>query len=213
VPFHPHSDLAREVAGQPDDWAAVVARLPELRGSLPAPGARVAVVGCGTSYFVAQAHAAPSGRSCRPGSRTRKVSLRALARRRHCSRVNLTDIADERERVEQALDAVRRDLTETLPDVVNLRIESSEGGTMWVTDDEGSSFGEVLTGREGSSRLLAMVADCAQTVAMDAAGRTWPECIAHHAGLHVTINSDQAEWECRVGGHVVAPIGRLADRA
>ena len=47
--FNPDSDLQREVAGQPDDWAGVVARLPELADSLPAAGARVAVVGCGTS--------------------------------------------------------------------------------------------------------------------------------------------------------------------
>ena len=58
VTFNPDSDLQREVAGQPDDWAGVVARLPELADALPAAGARVAVVGCGTSYFMAQAYAA-----------------------------------------------------------------------------------------------------------------------------------------------------------
>jgi fructoselysine-6-P-deglycase FrlB-like protein len=58
VTFHPDSHLQREVAGQPDDWAGVVARLPELADALPAHGARVAVVGCGTSYFMAQAYAA-----------------------------------------------------------------------------------------------------------------------------------------------------------
>ena len=56
--FNPDSDLQREVAGQPDDWAGVVARLPEVADALPAAGARVAVVGCGTSYFMAQAYAA-----------------------------------------------------------------------------------------------------------------------------------------------------------
>ena len=56
--FNPGSDLQREVAGQPDDWAGVVARLPELADALPVAGARVAVVGCGTSYFMAQAYAA-----------------------------------------------------------------------------------------------------------------------------------------------------------
>ena len=56
--FNPDSDLQREVAGQPADWAGVVARLPELADALPADGARVAVVGCGTSYFMAQAYAA-----------------------------------------------------------------------------------------------------------------------------------------------------------
>ena len=56
--FNPDSHLRREVAGQPDDWAGVVARLPELADALPGAGARVAVVGCGTSYFMAQAYAA-----------------------------------------------------------------------------------------------------------------------------------------------------------
>jgi fructoselysine-6-P-deglycase FrlB-like protein len=50
--------MATEVAGQPDDWDAVVERLPAARRLLPEPGARVAVVGCGTSYYMAQAYAA-----------------------------------------------------------------------------------------------------------------------------------------------------------
>lgn len=49
--------LEREVLSQPASWRAVVARLPEVAGALPAPGERVAVVGCGTSLFVAQAYA------------------------------------------------------------------------------------------------------------------------------------------------------------
>ncbi|MDT8913272.1 sugar isomerase [Amycolatopsis sp. PS_44_ISF1] len=49
--------MAAEIASQPQCWrdaadlAAANARL------LPAPGARVAVVGCGTSWFIAQAYA------------------------------------------------------------------------------------------------------------------------------------------------------------
>lgn len=52
------SHMAVEVAGQPDDWQAVVERLPAVRDLLPEAGARVAVVGCGTSYYMAQAYAA-----------------------------------------------------------------------------------------------------------------------------------------------------------
>ncbi|MEO6413202.1 MAG: SIS domain-containing protein [Pedococcus sp.] len=51
------SHLEIEVAGQADDWASVVARLPELVGLLPRSGDRVAVVGCGTSFYMAQAYA------------------------------------------------------------------------------------------------------------------------------------------------------------
>jgi fructoselysine-6-P-deglycase FrlB-like protein len=58
VTFDPHSHFQTEAFSQPDDWAGVVARLDEWAGLLPATGARVAVVGCGTSYFVAQAYAA-----------------------------------------------------------------------------------------------------------------------------------------------------------
>src|SRR5690349_4603342 len=47
--------LAAEVATQPSDWVRAAARVPELRPLLPAPGERVAVVGCGTSLFMAQA--------------------------------------------------------------------------------------------------------------------------------------------------------------
>jgi fructoselysine-6-P-deglycase FrlB-like protein len=53
----PESHLQVEVAGQPDDWAGMAARLPGLAGLLPRRGERVAVVGCGTSFYMAQSYA------------------------------------------------------------------------------------------------------------------------------------------------------------
>lgn len=50
--------MAAEVGTQPDDWLAVAARVPVLAGSLPRPGERVAVVGCGSSLHVARAYSA-----------------------------------------------------------------------------------------------------------------------------------------------------------
>ncbi|WSQ06867.1 sugar isomerase [Streptomyces sp. NBC_01231] len=51
-----------EIATQPDCWRQAVALAGRLDGpvsaSLPRPGERVAVVGCGTSWFIAQAYAA-----------------------------------------------------------------------------------------------------------------------------------------------------------
>ncbi|MCX4460176.1 SIS domain-containing protein (plasmid) [Streptomyces sp. NBC_01340] len=51
-----------EIATQPDCWrqAVALARQPDgpASASLPRPGERVAVVGCGTSWFIAQAYAA-----------------------------------------------------------------------------------------------------------------------------------------------------------
>jgi len=58
VPFTQQSHFHTEAFGQPGDWARVVARLDELDRLFPARGARLAVIGCGTSFFVAQAYAA-----------------------------------------------------------------------------------------------------------------------------------------------------------
>ncbi|CAL9593687.1 Glutamine--fructose-6-phosphate aminotransferase [isomerizing] [Streptomyces sp. enrichment culture] len=50
--------VAEELADQPRCWARAAAEAAEHGGALPAPGERVAIVGCGTSYFMAQAAAA-----------------------------------------------------------------------------------------------------------------------------------------------------------
>ncbi|MEU4894032.1 SIS domain-containing protein [Streptomyces sp. NPDC044780] len=56
------SHTEAEIASQPDCWrrAIALAREPEgpVREALPRPGERVAVVGCGTSWFIAQSYAA-----------------------------------------------------------------------------------------------------------------------------------------------------------
>jgi len=46
-----------EIASQPDCWRRAGALLPEVAGLLPVTGERVAVAGCGTSWFVAQSYA------------------------------------------------------------------------------------------------------------------------------------------------------------
>lgn len=51
------SSTLREVFSQPQLWAGVGATVAAAEG-LPADGERVAVVGCGTSWFMAQAYAA-----------------------------------------------------------------------------------------------------------------------------------------------------------
>lgn len=44
-----------EISSQPRMWRQVADLLPQVAGQLPASGERVAIVGCGTSYFIAQA--------------------------------------------------------------------------------------------------------------------------------------------------------------
>lgn len=51
------SDTAQEVASQPDRWRRAVALAPGVAQALPALGERAAIVGCGTSLYVARAYA------------------------------------------------------------------------------------------------------------------------------------------------------------
>jgi fructoselysine-6-P-deglycase FrlB-like protein len=51
-----HTEL--EIASQPDIWRQVAQFSPEVLDRLPQRGERVAVVGCGTSWFMAMAYAA-----------------------------------------------------------------------------------------------------------------------------------------------------------
>ncbi|MGX1543310.1 SIS domain-containing protein [Streptomyces adustus] len=51
------SHVEEELNSQPECWTRAAAQAPEHRAVLPAPGERVALVGCGTSYFMAQAAA------------------------------------------------------------------------------------------------------------------------------------------------------------
>ncbi|MET7368584.1 SIS domain-containing protein [Streptomyces sp. NPDC005566] len=47
-----------ETASQPDCWRRAAGLAPSQSAALPATGERIAVVGCGTSYYMAQAYAA-----------------------------------------------------------------------------------------------------------------------------------------------------------
>jgi fructoselysine-6-P-deglycase FrlB-like protein len=52
----PAAHMAAELASQPETWARA-AGLADEQAALPARGARIAVVGCGTSWFIAQSYA------------------------------------------------------------------------------------------------------------------------------------------------------------
>src|SRR5215469_13683800 len=47
-----------EIDSQPSCWRRAATLLPEVHGLLPEPGERVAAVGCGTSWYIAQSYAA-----------------------------------------------------------------------------------------------------------------------------------------------------------
>src|SRR5439155_14220362 len=49
------SAILDEIASQPDIWRRSVTFLPEVSNRLPPDGVRAALIGCGTSYYVARA--------------------------------------------------------------------------------------------------------------------------------------------------------------
>lgn len=51
----PH--VSSEIHRQPQSWARAALLAPSLRDVLPRPGERVAVIGCGTSWFMAESYA------------------------------------------------------------------------------------------------------------------------------------------------------------
>jgi fructoselysine-6-P-deglycase FrlB-like protein len=54
----PSGSTEAEIASQPACWRRAAELAPSVAGLLPAPGERVAVAGCGTSWFIAQSFAA-----------------------------------------------------------------------------------------------------------------------------------------------------------
>jgi fructoselysine-6-P-deglycase FrlB-like protein len=59
VTLSPHgsSRTSAEIASQPDVWRRAARSLPRHAAALPRRGERVAVIGCGTSWFMAQSYA------------------------------------------------------------------------------------------------------------------------------------------------------------
>ncbi|MBF4566073.1 SIS domain-containing protein [Plantibacter sp. VKM Ac-2876] len=53
----PETFVAAELASQPESWRTAATLVPEAGAVLPQPGERVAVVGCGTSWFIAMSYA------------------------------------------------------------------------------------------------------------------------------------------------------------
>lgn len=53
----PESLTAHEIASQPEVWQRALDLLPSVQDRLPSAGERVAIIGCGTSWFMATAYA------------------------------------------------------------------------------------------------------------------------------------------------------------
>jgi glucosamine--fructose-6-phosphate aminotransferase (isomerizing) len=97
------NDTAQEIASQPEVWGRGLALAGEARAALAAPGARTLVLGCGTSWFVAQCLA--ELREAAGLGETDAVCASEFVPRRHYDRV----VAVTRSgRSTEVLDALRR---------------------------------------------------------------------------------------------------------
>jgi len=70
-----------EIASQPACWLRASELVAAVAAVLPAPGERVAVAGCGTSWFIAQSYAAlreaaGHGETDASGARSRRRPMR-----------------------------------------------------------------------------------------------------------------------------------------
>ena len=77
----------REIASQPACWRRAAELAGSVAGVLPAPGERVAVVGCGTSWFIAQSYAAAREESGQ--GETDAFAASEMPRARHYDRLLL----------------------------------------------------------------------------------------------------------------------------
>ncbi|MFC6933955.1 hypothetical protein ACFQHO_28780 [Actinomadura yumaensis] len=76
-----------EIASQPGVWRRAAGSAADLAPALPRAGERVAVVGCGTSWFVAQSYAAlREGAGQGRPTRSPPRSSRTAGRTTGCSR-------------------------------------------------------------------------------------------------------------------------------
>ena len=101
------SSTEREIASQPACWRRAAELAGSVAGLLPAPGERVAVVGCGTSWFIAQSYAAAREESGQ--GETDAFAASEMPRARHYDRLLLlsrsgttTEIYELAERVRGA---------------------------------------------------------------------------------------------------------------
>jgi fructoselysine-6-P-deglycase FrlB-like protein len=105
------SRTAAEILSQPDTWTWGRSRLSVFASVLPAPGERVAVIGCGTSSYVAEAYARL--REDRGAGETDAVVASEFAARRPYDRVIAISRSGTTTEVVRALRGLPRELRST----------------------------------------------------------------------------------------------------
>jgi fructoselysine-6-P-deglycase FrlB-like protein len=200
------SHLATEMATQPSNWKAVLGRVEEASALLPSPGQDVAIAGCGTSYYMAQAFAvlregAGQGRSeahaasefpldrsfdhvvviSRSGTTTEVIDLLHQLRERgqHTTAIVATEGTPITALADQSL---------TLPEVDERSVVQTRFATTTLAllrASLGEDLGAAIADAEGvmaedEASALADIADAQQITFV---GRGWTVALANEAAL------------------------------
>ena len=229
---HAGAHMAAELASQPDAWERA-AGLSAERAVLPAAGERIAVVGCGTSWFMAQSYAVLR-ESAGHGVTDAFAASEAFVDRGYDAIVAITRSGTTTE-VLELLDGVRgrtrrigvvgdpnTPLVDLVDDVVRLTFADEESvvQTRFATTALAflrASLGEDLTGAiaDGREAVAAELAEELVTAAQYSfLGSGWTVGLAHEAALKMREASQS--WaesypakEYRHGPIVIAAPGRV----
>jgi len=198
------NDTSEEIASQPTVWQQGIALAPQARRELAAPGARMLVLGCGTSWFVAQS-IAELRESAGLGETDAVCASEYVPRRRYDRVVAITRSGTSTE----VLDALRQvpagthrvavtavagmpvdDLTDArlLLDFADERSVVQTRFPTTVLALARSAFGEDLAGlvADGRAALAApLPADPAAVDHLVFLGTGWTVGLAHEAALKV----------------------------
>ncbi|MDQ4215140.1 SIS domain-containing protein [Microbacterium sp. ASV81] len=231
----PGAHMRAELDSQPDTWERAAAMRAEQR-LLPAKGERVAVIGCGTSWFMAQSYAALR-ETAGFGITDAYAASEAFMDRGYDSVVALTRSGTTTEVLELVSELRKRggsaprvvgvigDVTSPLVSMVDDAIllpfadEQSVVQTRFATTALAlfrASLGEDLTGAIGDARLA--LSDVDETLAgaeqYTFLGRGWTIGLAHEAALKMRESSQSwtesyPSMDYRHGPIAIAAPGRI----
>ncbi|WP_432564393.1 SIS domain-containing protein [Kineococcus sp. SYSU DK003] len=201
----PSTFVDAEIASQPDVWRRAAALAPTVADALPRPGERVAVVGCGTSWFVAMSYAVlreqagqgltdafagsefPAGRSydrvlaiSRSGTTTEVVQLLAAV----AGPTTLVTAVADSPAAEQADAVVAMDFADERS-VVQTRFATSAltllRAALAATDPDLLDLDALVA--DGAAALEVELDDLLDAQQCTFLGRGWTVGLAHEAGL------------------------------
>jgi fructoselysine-6-P-deglycase FrlB-like protein len=201
-----------EIARQPDSWVRALALAGEVADLLPRPGESVAVVGCGTSWFMAASYAAL--REHRGRGRTDAFAASELPAQRDYDRVVAISRSGTTTEVVRAIDAVRAPVVAITAVAGTPVAEVASETLVLLRASLGESLGEVVDQARGvlagDAPLPPALTEASQISFL---GSGWAYGVAQEAALKLREaaqlwTDSYVQMEYRHGPIAVAEPGR-----